>query len=305
MLLTGSSPKSPDPAPTGITQTERREWIYRGTAGLAVALLVSFGYLHTSDVRILLLVAPLLIGACVEAMRLQVVSEKINAIERWLNQGATRAAERDGKFARFFQRPFYRSCLAAWRWSRFIPDAHLRAGARATMLIFICGIAAGLLLLAAYLAFAVVSLVIILFIVALIFGLIALIPSQEGSGSRNVITEHTTDWLGRPKQEHFDTSGNKIGESEYGTDWFGNPKMVHKDADGNFVGESRPDTDWFGNPKTVHTDAEGHVIGESRPETDWLGQPKTVHTDAEGNVVGESRKEADIFGQTQSVRYAK
>lgn len=256
------------------------------------------GYRNRNDGGALLLLAPFLIGAGVVSLRIVPVSEAVNSIENWLKRSANKASERDGKFARFIQRPFFSSCMAIWRWTARIRDVHLRAGVRATTLIVICGIAINLLLIAIYIVIAIAVLVIG-------FMIFMWILSLSGSGERKVVTRYTTDWLGRPKQEHFDDAGVKVGESIADTDWLGNPKMVNRDAAGNKVGESKPDTDWLGNPKTVHRDADGNLIGESRPDSDWLGNPVTIHTDAEGNVVGESRNEADIFGQNQSVRYEK
>jgi len=277
---------------------DRQEWLYRGGAGLIIALFFWFVYRNRYDGGILILLAPLITGAAITSLRLTRVSGTVNSIENWLKRGSARAAERDGKFARFFQRPFFGSCLAIWRWTARIPDVHLRAGVRATTLIFVCGIAINVILIALYV-------VVVVAVIVIGFAIVLWILSLSNQGERKVVTRYTTDWFGRPKQEHFDETGKKVGESRPDTDWLGQPKMVHEDAQGNVVGESKPDTDWLGNPKTVHTDAEGTRIGESVPDTDWLGAPKTVHTDADGNVIGESRDETDIFGQPQTVRYDK
>jgi hypothetical protein len=299
MSLSESSVPPQDSASDGLSTTaNRQEWIYRGGAGIIIALLLWVAYRNRYDGGVLILLAPFIIGAVITALRLPPVSSTVNSIENWLKRGSVRAAEREGKFARFFQRPFFGSCLAIWRWTTPIPDVHLRAGIRATTLIFVCGIAINFILIAIYVAVAVI-------VIVVGFAIFFWILSLSGQGERKVVTRYTTDWFGQPKQEHFDETGQKIGESRPDTDWFGNPKMVNKDADGNIVGESKPDTDWFGNPKTVHTDADGNRIGESVPDTDWLGTPTTVHKDADGNVIGESREETDIFGQRQSVRYDK
>jgi hypothetical protein len=287
-----------EPIQQATADKDHREWVYRGAAGIALALLFWLAYRNRGDGGALILLAPFLIGTGIVLLRVVPVSKAVNSLENRLRRGADKAKEREGKFARFFQRPFFTSCLAIWRWTARIHDEHLRAGVRATTLIFVCGIAVNVLLIAIYIVIAIAVLVIG-------FMIFMWVLSLSGSGERKVVTRYTTDWLGRSKQEHFDDSGTKIGESIADTDWLGNPKMVNKDGHGNVIGESRPDTDWLGNPKIVHTDADGHLTGESRPDTDLLGNPKTVHTDADGNVVGESREEADIFGQKQSVRYEK
>jgi len=299
MSLSESSVPPQDSASGGQSTTaNRQEWIYRGGAGLVIALLLWFAYRNRYDGGVLLLLMPFIIGALITALRLPPVSSMVNSIENWLKRGSAKAAAREGKFARFFQRPFFRSCLAIWRWTTPIPDAHLRAGVRATTLIIVCGIAINLIVIALYV-------IVVIAVIVIGFAIFFWILSLSGQGERKVVTRHTTDWFGRPKQEHFDASGRKVGESVADTDWLGNPKMVNKDASGNIVGESRPDTDWLGNPKTVHTDADGTRIGESVPDTDWLGTPTTVHKDADGNVIGESREETNIFGQRQTVRNDK
>src|ERR1039458_2424200 len=131
-------------------ETDRQEWIYRGAAGLIIALLLWFAYRNRYDGGVLILLAPFMIGAVITALRLTRVSATVNSIENWLRSGSAKAAERDGKFARFFQRPFFGSCLAIWRWTARIPDVHLRAGVRATTLIFVCGIAINLIVIAFY-----------------------------------------------------------------------------------------------------------------------------------------------------------
>jgi hypothetical protein len=299
MSISESSVRPQDSTPDDQSTTaDRQEWIYRGGAGLIIALLLWFAHRNRYDGGVLILLAPFMIGAVIAALRLTPVSGKVNSIENWLRRGSARAAEREGKFARFVQRPFFGSCLAIWRWTTPISDVHLRAGVRATTLIFICGIAINLILIALYIIVAIA-------VIVIGFAIFFWILSLSSQGERKVITRYTTDWFGRPKQEHFDASGRKVGESVADTDWLGNPKMVNKDASGNIVGESRPDTDWLGNPKTVHTDADGTRVGESVPDTDWLGTPTTVHKDADGNVIGESRDETNIFGQPQTVRYEK
>ena len=287
-----------EPSPQSSADKDRHERVNRGAAGITFILLLWLAYRNRNDGGAPILLAPFLIGAGIVSLRIAAVSVAINSLENWLKWYADKAKVREGKFARFFQRPFFSSCLAIWRWTATIADEHLCAGARATTLIFVCGIAIYLSLIAIYIVIAIAVLIIG-------FMIFIWILSLSGSGERKVTTRYLTDWPGRSKQEHFDESGTKIGESIAETDWLGNPKMVNKGANGDIVGESKLDTDWLGKPKIVHIDASGNFIGESAPDTDLLGNPKTVHTDAEGSVVSESRDETDIFGQKQSVRYEK
>ncbi|MBZ5726476.1 MAG: hypothetical protein LAP87_15930 [Acidobacteriia bacterium] len=284
------------------SDAQRQEWILRGAAGLAIVLLFWFAYQNQYNGSALLVLAPLIAGAFVTALRLSEVSGAVDSVENWLKAGSARAASRQGKFARFFQRPFFGASLAIWHWTAPIRDAHLRAGVRVTAFIFVSGIAVTLLVMAVYI---IVAIVVLMLTIAIIGWALSLSGNSGSSGRVVRVTRYSSDWLGRPKQEHFDNTGEKVGESKPDTDWLGRPKMVHTDAQGNKTGESKPDRDWLGNPKTVHTDAAGNKNGESKPDTDWLGGPKTVHTDAEGNVIGESREETDLLGRPKTVHYGK
>jgi hypothetical protein len=130
-----------------------------------------------------------MIGAVITALRLTLVSAKVNSIENWLKRGSTSAGEREGKFARFFQLPFFGSCLAIWRWTQPIPDVHLRAGVRATTLIFVCGIVINLILIALYV-------VVVVAVIVIGFAIFCWILSLSGQGEPRVITRYTTDWFG-------------------------------------------------------------------------------------------------------------
>ena len=266
---------------------------------MVTVLLLWLLYRNQNEGGAMLLLAPLIVGAVIVTLRLPAISGAVNAIENWLRAGSVKASARQGKFARFFQRPFFGFCLAIWRWTTRISDIHIRAGVRVTALIFVCGIAVTLLVMAAYIIVAIV-------VIVAAFAILGWVLSLSGNSRKvKTVTRYTTDWVGQPKQEHFDDSGKKVGESRPEKDWLGQPKLVHKDAEGKVIGESRPDTDWLGQPKLVHKDAEGNVVGESRPETDLLGQPTTVHTDAEGKVTGESREETDLLGERKTVHYEK
>ena len=218
-LSESSAPPQGSPSDGESLKTDRQEWIYRGAAGLVIALLLWFGYRNRYDGGVLILLAPFVIGAMIAALRLTPVSATVNSIENWLKRGAVKSAEREGKFARFVQRPFFASCLAIWRWTTPIPDVHLRAGVRATTLIFVCGIAINFLLIALYV-------VVVVAVIVIGFAIFFWILSLSGQGEQKVVTRHTTDWFGRPKQEHFDETGQKIGGSRPDTDWLGRPGKI-------------------------------------------------------------------------------
>jgi len=302
MSPSGSSAASPQPSSDGRSaEVERQEWTYRGAVGFVAVLLLWLFYYNQDNGTALLFLAPLIVGAVTVALRLPGVSNAVNSIENRLRAGSAKASGRQGKFARFFQRPFYGSCLAIWRWTRRISDVHLRAGVRVTALIFVCAIAFALLAMAAYIIVAIVVFMIVLAIIGWVLSL----SGNSRPGTVRGVTRYTTDWIGRPKQEHFDNAGHKVAESKPETNWLGQTKLVTKDGAGNVIGESKLETDLLGRPKIVHKDAEGIVTGESKPRTDWVGKPKTVHTDPDGNATGESREETDLLGRRKTVHYEK
>ena len=279
----------------------RNEWIYRAVGAVVLVVLVWLAYRYRYDGMAVLLIAPFAIGALLAVLRLPAVSDALHRLENWFTRGRANAARSQGKWARFVKRPFFGCCGALWRWTAQVADMHLKAALRLTALIFVGVAVVGLAIMAAYILIVIAMIAIAL---SLIVGALYLWANSGSSGGKRTVTRNTTDWLGRPKQEHF-VDGEKVGETVHDTDWLGRPKLVHKDAEGHKTGESKPDTDWLGNPIMVDRDADGNKVGTSRPDTDWLGNPITVHRDADGNVIAESRPDTDWLGRPQSVREEK
>ncbi len=121
-------------------------------------------------------------------------------------------------------------------------------------------------------------------------------------------TKKTTDWLGRPKEEHFDEHGHKTGETRFEKDWLGRDVQVHYDESGTKVGETRRGQDWLGRDRAEHYDANGQSIGHSKDDTDWLGQPIQRHFEDAGTQVGVTRRTTGWLGRPQKeheVRFFK
>lgn len=281
---------------------EGRQWIYRGVAATVTALLLWLTYSVRNKGVATFLLTPLIMGTFVAALRFPGTSGFINLADKWLIERYSNAKTSNGKFSRFVARTFFGMCLTIWRRTEAVADPHLRAGLRLTTVVFISAATLSFVAMAVYLL---VIVAVIVIGIAIALWALSLWAGTGSRGPRTVITRQPTDWIGQPRQEHFDVSGRKVGESRETRDWLGQPKTVHSDARGRVVGESRLTTDWMGDPKTVHRDTGGNVIGESRPDSDWMGAPKTVHRDAQGNVIGESREETNILGRSQTVRYEK
>ena len=295
---TESTPESPSGG--GLT-AEQLEWAYRGGAILAIVLLAWLSYRYRYDGSLVLLLLPLEIGALIVALRLHAVSGAIHSIENWLNSGSARARESDGKFARFFKRPFFSACQAIWRWTAPIPDPHLRAGVRLATLIIITGVAVVLLITAIEILVAIAILLLMIFVA----GWILSRSGSSGDGDYEGVTRPKPRLFGGHTDEHFDSANRKVAETTHETGWLGQPKMVRRDLNGNVVSESTPEKDWLGNAKVVERDTSGTVISESTRESDWLGNSVTVQRDADGNVIRESREQEDIFGNKETVHTKK
>ena len=220
-------------------RAERQEWIFRAITGVIAFSFLWLTWRTRNDGFALVLLVPLMVGIAIATLRLPKASNAVNSIENWLRAGSARAAARQGKLARFFQRPWFVVCLALCRWTAGLPDPHLRAGIRLTSLILLCGVAVILVVSAAYI---VVAVIVVLAVLALFLWLLSIWAGSGSSGRKTRITRYTTDWLGRPRQEHFDSSGYKVGETRPSSDWLGRTRMVHTDAEGKVVGESRPET---------------------------------------------------------------
>lgn len=234
---------------------------------------------------------PLLVGALLPIVSSAEVTGKVEGWEQSFENAFQKASRKDGKFARYFQRPLFRGSSYLWRITQPLPNSHVRAGVRMALALYFWLTMIALLFVAAYVIIAVVVLIVILAIVGWILSLQD--GRRSGGYSRTIRT-----FTGRRKQEHYDSSGEKVGESIATTTLLGSPKTEHFDTSGNRVGESRPNTTWTGEPKVEHFDASSNKTGESRPNTTLLGEPIAEHFDEAGHKTGESRERKTLLGET-------
>lgn len=308
----GSEPLQPEA--NTLAADEQKEWIYRGIAIAAIALLLWVAYYYRYAPGIALLLMPFVLGAAVAAMRISAASDKIHAISNWLNAGLEKARASDGKFARFVKRPFYRLTLAIWRWTEPIPDSHARAALRLATLILITAVTVLLVATAAYI---IIAIVVILLVLALIGWFLSLNdpkrpprdPRDPDSDSppRRLgpeITRFRKSWTGKTIQEHS-VGGVKTGESVYKKDWAGRDVLVRTDNDGNKVSETRAGTTWTGENITRTTDTDGNLLSTGHKKTTLLGDPITVHEDLDHNVIATEHMETTWTGEPRIVREEK
>lgn len=108
---------------------------------------------------------------------------------------------------------------------------------------------------------------------------------------RSGYTRKTKDWLGQEKEEHFDPTGKKIGETRFTKGFLGfSPKQEHFNSRNEKIGETRSGANFLGDTRAEHFNAKGKPIGYSKNTTKFFGGVVQKHYDLHGNVVGTSER---------------
>lgn len=261
---------------------------------IAAVILIVLGTNPQSQWLMFLCVIPLVVAISFPALSLPALTSRVDAWEQSFQSGLEHAAQKEGKFARYFRRPLYRGSLALWRTTEPLPNPHVRAGLRLGTALYFWAAMLAFLIIAAYV---VVGVVLVLVVLAIVGWILSLQGGRESSGG---YTRIVRTFSGRRKQEHFDESGQKVGESRTARTIVGSPKTEHFDVQGNKVGESKPTATLLGAPKIDHFDPEGNKTGESRPGTSLWGNEVVEHFDASGEKVGESRDRETLLGDIVS-----
>src|ERR1035437_8407162 len=76
----------------------------------------------------LLVLGPLIVGACVPLASQDPFSNSINGWERHFDRSLSKARDREGKFARYFLRPLHAGSLKLWSLSEPIQNVHIQSG---------------------------------------------------------------------------------------------------------------------------------------------------------------------------------
>lgn len=287
-----SAPFSPEDSAPALWQIAGQD---ASRIAAAACFLLYFGWLlFASDpAATALFLAPALIGSLWPLLRVPRLTAWTEKFALKFHASLTSAKKNTGKFATYFKAPLFSGSLFIWKKTEPVRDVHLRAALRVMALLYFGGMMVALLAMVGYVILVVVvGIAVVLFLLWLLGEML----SNSGGGRVRYTSRITTDWFGRRKEEHYDTSDKKIGESHATTDLLGQPKIEHFDADGEKTGESRPARDWLGSPKLDEHDVAGKKIGESRPTTDLFGDSVTEHFDNSNQKIGESRPDTDIFG---------
>lgn len=89
-------------------------------------------------------------------------------------------------------------------------------------------------------------------------------------------TKFRETFLGNKVQDHYNISGEKIGETRKKEGFFSD-KAVHYDTDKNKIGYTKDGETFFGNKIQKHYDKSGKEVGKSRYEESFFGGRKKVH----------------------------
>jgi hypothetical protein len=154
-----------------VAQRARQFFVVHGvrvaalTIAGAVAALIENGDDASRFLRLILL-GPIVIGACVPMASLEAVSDAINRWEQFFDDSLSKTKGRDGKFARYFLTPLHTGSLALWKSSEGIRDPHVRAGVRLSALSYFWSFMLFVLVVAAYVIVAVVILIMVLAVIS-------------------------------------------------------------------------------------------------------------------------------------------
>jgi hypothetical protein len=244
-----------------------REYGPRLVAGfvvLGVALAIGL-WTHGHVVLWLALLGPLAVGACVPLLSIGGLTNKINGWGSFFSSGADKMRDRDTKFARYAQRPFYGGGSAIWRISEPVPGEHLKAGLRLAAFTYLLA----LMGFALYVAIYVMLIIIAIFVVLLII-LFATSNDEEEKASR------TTTTFTQSRERDDDVVAPVRGTFHRGPNWLNEELAGRVDAEGNIY----KGTNWLAEEKVGRVDAEGNIYKGAG----WLTEERVGRIDSDGHL---------------------
>jgi hypothetical protein len=117
------------------------------------------------------------------------------------------------------------------------------------------------------------------------------VPKKKSGYSKK-----SSDWLGRPITEHFNSRGDKTGYSKKGTSIFGSARTERFNSKGEKTGYSKKSTNLFGTATREHYKSNGDKIGYSKDGRSLLGAPITERYNSKGEKIGQSKVGSTFFG---------
>ena len=211
----------------------------------------------------LVLLGPLLVGACVPLLSIGSLTDRINGWGGFFSAGANKARGRETKLAQYIQRPFYGGGSAIWRASEPVPSQHLKAGLRLAAFAYLLAIMG----IAIYVAVYVMLIIVAIFLVLLVIFWVASNGEEEKSATttRSELRERDPDVL-VPVEGAF----------YRGTSWFDEELAGRVDAEGNIY----KGTNWLDEEKIGRVDAEGNIYSG----TNLLTEEKVGRIDTNGRL---------------------
>ena len=272
--------------------------ILRAVCGLIVLAGLILGYHAQNGTFWVVLLGPVLVGLLFPLLQLRSWTNRVEAWEALLMKRRERARAADGKFARFFRRPFYACAGGIWRVSQRVGNPHVRAGMRVALSLYLVAISSFFLITAAYVIMAVV----VMFLTLALIGWILSLSGSSGKRPRRTTARKERDWFGNEKIVYTDETGSRVGTSREAVGIFGDRRTEHFDAVGKKTHETRQETGVFGEQMTVQYGQDGRAAGFAREEADLLGNQKLVYYDNEGRKTAESQETKDVFGNDVTER---
>ena len=233
----------------------------------------------------LVLLGPMMVGACVPLVSLARWTDKINGWGAWFAAAADKVRDRDTQLAKYFQRPLYKGSLAVWRFSEPVSHQHLKAGMRLAALTYTLAALVFLLCVAIYVMLVVIAIVLLLLVVLWFMG------NKDEEEERTTTSQQV--FTSQETADPIDLVAPVRGDYYKGTNWFNEELAGRVDADGNIY----KGTNWLNEEKIGRVDADGNVY----KGTGWLNEEKVGRIDADGNL----HKGSNWFNEEKTGRVKK
>ena len=108
-----------------------------------------------------------------------------------------------------------------------------------------------------------------------------------------------SDFWGNKREVHYE-DGEKVGVTKFKKTFWGKTVQEHYDASGQKVGETKKEEGFFSD-KAVHYNSKGEKEGYSQDGATIIGEKIQRHYDKSGKKVGKSHHEEELLGGSRKV----
>lgn len=211
----------------------------------------------------LVLLGPLLVGACVPLLSMRSLTDRINGWGGFFSAGVDKVRGRETKLAQYIQRPFYGGGSGIWRISEPVPSQHLKAGLRLAAFAYLLAIMGFALYVAVYVMLVIVAIFLVLLVIFWV--------ASNGEEEKSATTGHS-----QLRERDPDVMVPVKGAFYRGTNWFNEELAGRVDAEGNIY----KGTNWLNEEKIGRVDADGNVYRG----TNCLTEEKVGRIDGDGRL---------------------